>query len=254
MNTPHCLILGGTGDARQLAQRLAGRADLRVTLSLAGRTKTPLPQAVTTRVGGFGGAAGLAEFLRTERVDLLVDATHPFAAQISANAFAAAQETGTPLLALDRPVWTKAEGDDWIEVDDVAAAAAAISGEGRTVFLTIGRQELAPFAAYPQHRTIIRSVDPADVVLPNSTIILDRGPFDAAAEERLMRAHGIEVVVSKNSGGDATYGKIIAARKLGLPVIMVKRPQPSGARSVSGVQSVEDWIEAHVAAFAERGA
>lgn len=248
------MILGGTGNARQLADRLSARTDLRITLSLAGRTKTPLPQAVATRVGGFGGADGLAEYIRAEQVNLLVDATHPFAARISANAFAATQVTKTPLVVLDRPAWTKTENDRWIEVDDVAAAAAVLGDEATTVFLTIGRQELAPFADHPQHRSIVRSVDPADVILPNSTIILDRGPFDAAAEEALMRKHGVEVVVSKNSGGDATYGKIFAARRLGLPVIMVKRPRPSGAQTVPSIAAVEDWIDAHVAAFAERGA
>jgi precorrin-6A/cobalt-precorrin-6A reductase len=254
MNKPHLLILGGTGDARQLAQRLSARTDLRITLSLAGRTKTPLPQAVRTRTGGFGGADGLAEYLRAERVDLLVDATHPFAAQISANAFAAAQVTETPLVVLDRPAWEKAEGDDWIEVDDIASAAAALGVAPSTILLTIGRQDLAPFADHPQHRFIVRSVDPAGVTLPNSTLILDRGPFDAEAEEALMRMHGVQVVVSKNSGGDATYGKITAARRLGLPVIMVKRPRPSGAPTVGSIAAVEDWIDAHVAALAERGA
>ena len=248
------MILGGTGDARKLAERLSARTDLRVTLSLAGRTKMPLPQAGETRVGGFGGVEGLADYLRTERVDLLVDATHPFAGRISANAFAAVQATGTPLIALDRPAWTKVGGDKWIEVDSVSAAADALGDEPRTVFLTIGRQELAPFARQPQHRFMVRSVDPAEVELPNAVTILDRGPFNAVAEETLMRAHGVDVLVTKNSGGDATYGKIIAARRLGLPVIMVKRPAPSGADTVRSIAKVEDWIDRHVAAFAERGA
>ncbi|GHD08609.1 cobalt-precorrin-6A reductase [Tianweitania populi] len=254
MGKPHLLILGGTGDARQLAERLSARDDLRITLSLAGRTKMPLPQAVRTRVGGFGGVDGLAEYVRADHVDLLVDATHPFAARISANVFVVAQATDTPLIVLDRPAWEKAESYQWIEVDDVAAAAMALGDEPRTVFLTIGRQELAPFADHPQHRYVVRSVDPAAVTLPNSTVILDRGPFDAEAEEALMRKHGVEIVVSKNSGGNATYGKILAARRLHLPVIMVKRPRPSGAQTVGSIAAVEDWIDAHVAAFTERGA
>jgi precorrin-6A/cobalt-precorrin-6A reductase len=254
MDTPHCLILGGTGDARQLAERLASRRDMRVTLSLAGRTKVPLMQAVSTRIGGFGGVDGLAAYLRAEQVALLIDATHPFAARISTNAFVAAQTTGTPLVQLERPAWAEAAGDRWIEVEDMTAAAAALDGEPRNVFLTIGRQELAPFAAQPQHRYIQRSVDPADIALPNATVILDRGPFDADAEEALMRAHGVHVVVSKNSGGAATYGKIVAARRLGLGVIMVKRPAPSGTDTVSSVDALEGWINRHVAAFTERGA
>ncbi|MBP0441021.1 cobalt-precorrin-6A reductase [Tianweitania sediminis] len=254
METPHCLILGGTGDARELAERLSARTDLRVSLSLAGRTKAPLMQAVQTRIGGFGGVDGLTTYIHAERVDLLIDATHPFAAGISANAFAAARSTGAPLVQLDRPAWEKTNDDRWIEVGDMVAAAAALGNSPRTVFLTIGRQELLPFAARPQHHFIQRSVDPADVTLPKATIILDRGPFDAEVEEALMRTHGVQVVVSKNSGGAATYGKIVAARRLGLPVIMVKRPAPSGADTVSSVEAVEDWINRHVAAFAERGA
>lgn len=254
METPHCLILGGTGDARKLAERLAARQDLRVTLSLAGRTKTPLPQAVTTRIGGFGGVQGLAEYLRAERIDLLVDATHPFAARISVNAFAASGSIGIPLVALDRPAWAKVVGGNWIEVADIEAAATSLGDEPRTVFLTIGRQDLAPFATHPQHRYIQRSVDPADIRLPSAVAILDRGPFDAASEEALMRTHGVQVLVTKNSGGDATYGKIIAARRLGLPVVMVKRPAPSGAQTVGSIEALVVWIDRHVAALAERGA
>lgn len=254
MIRPHILILGGTGDARNLAAKLAIDGVTRVTLSLAGRTKTPLDQSVTTRTGGFGGADGLMRFIAEAKVDLLVDATHPFAAQISRNAWAAAQVAGTPMVALDRPPWTRMEGDNWTEVDDMQAAADALGAEPKRVFLTIGRQELAPFARHPQHLYLVRSIEPAHVTLPNATTLLDRGPFDEAAEEALMRAHAVDLLVTKNSGGAATYGKIAAARRLGLPVIMVRRPAPSGAPTVRGQEALEAWIADHCAAFAERGA
>ena len=229
--------------SRRLAERLERRGNLRITLSLAGRTAEPLPQAGEIRMGGFGGVDGLAEHLRSNKVDLLIDATHPFATQISANAQAAAQATGVPLVVLERPAWPRVEGDRWIEVPSVTAAADALDVPARTVFLAIGRQELAPFRRVPQHRYVVRSVDPVEPEseLPSAVHILDRGPFDEAAEHRLLRDRGIEILVTKNSGGDATYGKIVAARVLKLPVIMVQR---SHARSPHAVGTVEEAMAA----------
>lgn len=243
----HVLILGGTGDARLLAARLAGQGGWRITLSLAGRTRAPLPQAGELRVGGFGGAEGLADFLRAAKVDLLVDATHPFAARISANARHAAAMAGVPLRALQRPPWRRAPGDRWIEVPDIAGAIGALDGAARRVFLAIGRQEVAAFRARPQHRYLVRSVEPVgpEGILPDAVYILDKGPFEAAAEEALLRAHGIELIVAKNSGGTATEAKILAARALGLPVVMIGRPPPSGAASFESLtailQSLAHW-------------
>jgi precorrin-6A/cobalt-precorrin-6A reductase len=254
MVEPHVLILGGTGDARMLAARLAKKRAYRVTLSLAGRTKAPADQGVATRIGGFGGPEGLRRYMEVEGIALLVDATHPFAAQMSRHAWLAAQAAGIAMVALDRPAWTQQAGDNWLVVPDMIEAARAIGSEARRVFLTIGRQELAPFAAHPQHSYLVRSVDPADVALPNAITILDRGPFDEATEETLMRHHRIEVLVTKNSGGDATYGKIAAARRLSLPVVMVARPAPSGAPTVNSLDALEAWLDAHDATLAERGA
>jgi precorrin-6A/cobalt-precorrin-6A reductase len=253
MTSRHVLILGGTGDARQIAGRLVRRGDLRVTLSLAGRTETPLAQAGDVRTGGFGGTAGLMRYLRDQHVDLLLDATHPFAARISANAVAAAADAGVPLVVLDRPAWNRQDGDVWIEVDSVAAAAAELCGARRTVFLAIGRQELAPFQSAPQHRYVVRSVDAADTVLPDAEYILARGPYGEAEERELLIRHGVDIVVAKNSGGDATYGKIAAARSLALPVIMVRRRPGTGVPAVGSIDEAVAAIGHALGLPVERG-
>lgn len=239
------LILGGTAEARRLAERLAGRSDLAVTLSLAGRTAAPAVQPVPVRIGGFGGAGGLARYLSVEGIDTLIDATHPYAAVISANAARAAQSAGVPLLALRRPPWRPIAGDRWIEVADVPAAVAALGAAPRRVFLALGRQELAPFAQAPQHRYLVRSVDPVDppLAVPHATYITARGPFTEADDSALLREHGIEVIVAKNSGGSATYGKIAAARILGLAVIMPSRPPLPAVRAVETVEDALAWLD-----------
>ena len=227
------LVLGGTGEARAIAASLAARADVSTILSLAGRTTAPAPQPVTTRHGGFGGAAGLAVHLVRDRVDLLVDATHPFASRMSANAVAAAAQAGIPLLVLRRPAWTPHADDRWQIVTTMRAAALALGATPKRVFLAVGRGEIEAFEAAPQHVYLLRSVDPVDPApaLPHLTQLLSRGPFAERDEADLLQREKIEVVVSKNSGGTATIGKIVAARRLGLPVVMVARPPepPAGA-------------------------
>jgi len=244
------LILGGTTEARQLAVRLLPFGA--VTLSLAGRTQAPAAQGVPVRVGGFGGAEGLARHLRDERIDLLVDATHPFAARISANAAEAAAGAGVAAIALSRPAWQQVERDRWTVVDDLAGAVAALGSAPRRVLLAIGRQEVAAFAAAPHHAYLIRSIDPVDppLAVPRAEYLLARGPFTVAAEIDLMRRHRIDAVVAKNAGGEATYAKIAAARELGIEVVMVQRPpMPPGIVEVATV----DEAVAHVAASAKRG-
>jgi precorrin-6A/cobalt-precorrin-6A reductase len=238
------LILGGTGEASALARSLAGRPDLSVVLSLAGRTAAPKAEPVPTRVGGFGGADGLARYLGAEGVDRLIDATHPFAAIISANAARAAAQVGVPLLAIRRPAWRRNAGDLWNEVDTMDQAVAALGPEPRRVFLTIGRQEAGAFAAAPQHRYLARTVEPLGDLLPvpHLTALEARGPFDAGSEIALMRAYGIEIVVSKNSGGAATYGKIAAARDLAIPVVMVRRPGMPDVPSVPDAEGARRWL------------
>jgi precorrin-6A/cobalt-precorrin-6A reductase len=237
------LILGGTAEARQLAGRLAERADLAVTLSLAGRTAAPLTQPVPTRVGGFGGPAGLADHLHRNGFNLLVDATHPYAVRISANAAAAAKVAGVPLVALRRPPWRRQNGDRWTLVGSVDDAADALGAAPRRVFLALGRNEVAAFARAPQHSYLIRSVDPIDppLAVPDATYLLGRGPFGEAEDRALLLAHRINIVVAKNSGGEASYGKIAAARGLGIRVILIGRPaEPVGC----AVATVDEALEA----------
>jgi len=235
--------LGGTTEARRLAERLADRADLAVTLSLAGRTMTPAPQPVPVRLGGFGGSQGLADHIAATRIDVLVDATHPYAATISANAARAAALAKVPLVALRRPAWVAVPGDRWTEVADTAGAVAALGRVPRHVFLALGRQEIAPFAAAPQHRYLVRSVDPVTPPLdvPHAVYVVARGPFADIDERSLLTRHRIDIIVAKNSGGSATYGKIAAARALGLAVVMLRRP---ALPQVAAIETVDDAVAA----------
>jgi precorrin-6A/cobalt-precorrin-6A reductase len=249
------LILGGTAEARMLAAALARRNDCSVTLSLAGRTAEPAPQPVPVRRGGFGGAEGLARYLRDERIDILIDATHPYAAVISANAAAAAREAGVKLLALRRPAWEKCAGDNWLEVVTVEDAVRALGAAPRRVFLALGRKELRPFDSAPQHFYLVRSVDPVEppLAVPRAEYIAARGPFSEADDRALLEAHRIDIVVAKNSGGDATYGKIAAARTLGLPVVMLKRPMLPDVPSVATVDDALRWLDHALTLSAARG-
>ena len=249
------LILGGTAEARALAQALGPRADVRVTVSLAGRTAEPLPQAAPVRSGGFGGAEGLARYLSDERVDALIDATHPYAAAISANAARAAGDAEVRLLALRRPPWKEVADDNWIEVESVEEAVRALGEKPRRVFLALGRNELRPFAAAPQHSYLIRSVDPVEppLAVPDATYIAARGPFSESEDRALLARHNIEVIVAKNSGGEATYGKIEAARALRLPVIMLKRPALPDVPSVATVEEVLAWLDHALTPSTARG-
>lgn len=237
------LILGGTTEARALAALLAARgADAEV--SLAGRTANPVPHALPVRRGGFGGVEGLAAHIRAQGIVALVDATHPYAARISANAAAAAQGTGVALLALRRPAWRPGPGDDWTEVADAEAAAQALGAQPRRVFLALGRQEVGAFAAAPQHLYLIRSVEPVgDVGLPGARNILARGPFDIPSETSLMQREGIERLVCKNSGGNATDAKLAAARALGIPVLMLRRPVLPAVPEVATPEAALAWLD-----------
>ncbi len=249
------LILGGTTEARRLAERLAPRADLDVTLSLAGRTSRPVPHPVPLRVGGFGGPAGLAAHLTSERIDRLVDATHPYAAQMSAHASEAARRAGVPLLALRRPAWRQAAGDCWTEVADTREAARTLGETPRRAFLALGRNEIAAFEAAPQHHYLVRSVDPVEppLAVPSATYIQARGPFAEEDDRALLAAHRIDVVVSKNSGGDAAYGKIAAARSLGITVILLRRPALPEVPAVETVDDAVAWLAHTDVSMAARG-
>lgn len=238
--TLRLLILGGTAEARELA---AAAPSGHVVTSLAGRVNAPRLPAGEVRIGGFGGPDGLVAWLVSERIDAVVDATHPFAYRISASARQATGLLGLPLLALHRPGWTEGPGDDWRRVPSVEAAAEALPGLGNRVLLTTGRQSLAAFAGNTEW-FLIRTVDPPSPPLPaRHEVVLDRGPYTVDGEATLMREHRIDVLVTKDSGGALTAAKLVAARHLGLPVLMVDRPAPpDGVPTVATVPEAVDWL------------
>jgi len=199
------------------------------------------------RIGGFGGATGLIDYLRDQRIDLLIDATHPFATQISHHAARAAQTCGLPHLLLVRPPWEAEAGDHWIAVESIATAVAVLPSVAQRVFLTIGRQELAAFAALQDLWFLMRMIDPPlpETPMPPGLLVLERGPFTLEDERQLLTTHAIEALVSKNSGGDATYAKLIAARELGLPVVMIQRPPMPAGEQVADVEQALAWVENH---------
>jgi precorrin-6A/cobalt-precorrin-6A reductase len=239
---PRILLLGGTHEAGQMAAALA-KAGLDAVYSYAGRTAAPVAAPLPTRIGGFGGVAGLASWLRENWISHVIDATHPFAAQISRNAMAACAETGLPLIALERPAWAAQEGDLWTSVGDIASAVAALPAVPSTVFLAIGRQNLAAFRTRPEHRYVLRLVDPPDALpLPGARVVVDRGPFTEAGDIALMQGHGVQLVVAKNAGGSGASAKIGAARALGLPMIMIDRPASPDRRAVGTVAEVMAWL------------
>jgi precorrin-6A/cobalt-precorrin-6A reductase len=248
------LILGGTTEASELARLFAGDPRFEATLSLAGRTLAPKPQPIATRIGGFGGADGLADFLRAQKIDAVIDATHPYAAQISAHAVVACSTTGVPLASLVRPAWTPQPGDAWQNVPTAVTAALALGKAPRRVFLSLGRQELHFFAAFQQHHYIARLIErPQQAALPRGLVLLyQRGPFDIDAELRLLKDQKIDVIVSRNSGGSATYPKIEAARALRLPVIMIARRAKPIGHIVKSPEAAVAWL-AHGAPRSLRG-
>ncbi|MCP3470860.1 cobalt-precorrin-6A reductase [Bradyrhizobium sp. CCGUVB1N3] len=236
------LILGGTSDANTLAAEIA-RAGVDAIYSYGGRTRAPAGQPLPIRAGGFGGVSGLANYIRQEGITHVVDATHPFAAEMSRNAVTACTETETPLIALERAPWAKAPGDHWIEVADLAAAVAALPETPAHVFLAIGRQHIAPFGEKPQHAYTLRFVDPPEGALPfEAEIIVSRGPFTFEDELELLRSRRIAWIIARNSGGDGARAKIDAARALGLPVIMIARPQLPERLQVESVAEVLAWL------------
>jgi len=232
----HVLVLGGTAEARELAALLASCAGVRVTTSLAGRVSRPGALEGDVRVGGFGGAEGLAAWLREHHVDAVVDATHPFATGITANAARAAASTGLPVVCLRRPGWSACTGDRWHEAASLAEAARLLPQLGRRLFLTTGRLGLAAFAHLAGLHFVVRSVEPPEPPMPPDVeVLLARGPFTVEGETALLRERRIDVLVTKDSGGTATAAKLTAARDLGLPVVVVRRPPPP-----EGVTTVPD--------------
>ena len=240
------LILGGTSETAALATHLAARGDLDVVTSLAGRTRAPAHLPGLRRTGGFGGAQGLARYLREESIDLVVDATHPFAAGITQNAAMACAEAGVQRLVLARPPWTPQAGDRWIEAADAAGAAAALPGLAKRAFLSTGRGELGAFSGLSDLWFLVRLIDRPPVLLPlhDYELVLARGPFTVEDEKELLQKHEIGAVVSKNSGSSATYAKVEAARALGLPVVIIRRPVLPDGEAVTTVEAALAWVEA----------
>jgi precorrin-6A/cobalt-precorrin-6A reductase len=237
------LLLGGTTEASLVAKAIAD-AGLAGVYSYAGRTEAPMGQPIHMRVGGFGGVAGLQAYLKVEGISHVIDATHPFAAQMSANAVAACEAEAVSLIALERAPWVAGEGDRWTPVPDLKAAVTALSGPPRRVFLAIGRQHIEPFAAQPQHNYLLRLVDAptGPLPLPHAQVVVARGPFDVAGDTALMRDHGTELVLAKNAGGKGAVAKIAAARALGLPVMMIDRPVLPPRRVAHSVAGVMAWL------------
>lgn len=235
------LLLGGTGEARELADVLVA-SGCEVVSSLAGRTADARLPVGEVRSGGFGGATGLARWLQENPADAVVDATHPFAATMTSHAVTAAREAGVPLLVLRRPGWTSEPGDAWHWVDSPAEAARLLPSWGSRVFLTIGRQGLQAFATTGLW-TLARCVDPPEPRPSWCTLILARGPYDLDGELRLMREYRIDVVVTKDSGGPATSAKLDAARRLRIPVVVIRRPPlPAGVDVVDSVEQAAKWL------------
>ncbi|MGE5270900.1 MAG: cobalt-precorrin-6A reductase [Thiohalocapsa sp.] len=242
----HLLILGGTGEAAALAGAVVARYGerLAVTTALAGRTRHPGPIAGNVRIGGFGGADGLAAYLLEQQIDRLIDATHPFAAEISRSARLAAERAGVPRLSLLRPPWRRHPLDRWIEVDSIAGAAALVGRVGRRALLTVGAAGVTAFAVANRVHFVVRLIDPPRQALPLASheVVQGRGPFTLAGERQLLARHAIDVLVCKASGGAATATKLVAARELGLPVIMVRRPRAEPGPAVDTVEAAVEWL------------
>ncbi len=236
------LVLGGTGEARLLADRLVAEGYAAI-LSLAGRTAMPSASAAQMRSGGFGGAAGLAAYLRAESIAACIDATHPFAARMSANAVAACAQANVPRAALVRPEWQAVDGDRWLYVDDVAASVRLLPAMGRRVFVAFA-DGLAPLAALDLD-FLVRRAEPGPVDLPGARIVVMRGPFEREAERRFLKAEAIEVILAKASGGDSARAKLDAARNLGLPVVLLRRPPPPPGPSAASIADALAWLATH---------
>ncbi|MEO0379725.1 MAG: cobalt-precorrin-6A reductase [Pseudomonadota bacterium] len=241
--THNLLILGGTTEATVLGAAVA-TAGLHGTVSFAGRVARPKRQPLPQRIGGFGGVEGLRDYLSGHAITHVIDATHPFAAQMSRNAVAACAQAKVPMIALTRAPWCAQVGDDWTHVPDIAGAVAALDRPAARILLAVGRMHLDDFAPNPQHSYLLRLVDPPSrpPSFPNHHVLVSRGPFTEAADRALMEQHRIDLVVSKNSGGTGAYAKIKAARALGIPVIMIDRPAIPDRAEAYSVSEVMAWL------------
>ncbi len=241
------LILGGTSEAAALAAAISAEQTLHVITSLAGRTARPRRLPGEVRSGGFGGVDGLIRFLRERHVDAVIDATHPFAEQMSRHGDLACRDLGLPKLCLTRPAWVRQDDDRWHEVPDIEAAAACLPSLGIRVFLTSGHRDLGAFSGLDDLWFLIRTVEPVEGIRPKHCCCLQaKGPFAEADEIALLKRHRIDVLVTKASGGKATYGKIAAARQLRLPILMIKRPDLPPGPSTDSLDEARTWLRQQV--------
>ncbi|MFJ5537439.1 cobalt-precorrin-6A reductase [Vreelandella titanicae] len=240
------LILGGTSEASALASAVAKRG-LPAIFSYAGRVNTPKPQPLPTRIGGFGGVNGLATFLVQERISHIVDATHPFAAQMSTSVVAAAAQSGVKAIAFTRPAWQTVNGDQWQSVASIDEAVSTLAGPPQRVLLAIGRMHLSAFAAQPQHHYVLRLVDQptSPPPLPDVSTVIDRGPFTLEGDLALLENQRIQRIVCKNAGGEGAASKLTAARTLGLPIVMIERPALPPRHEVHRIDDVFSWLSDH---------
>lgn len=240
---PNPLILGGTTEATALCKALS-EAGQSGTISLAGRVARPARHPLPQRIGGFGGVEGLIQYISDNAITHLIDATHPFATQMSSNAVQACQAVNIPLIALTRAPWQVEQGDNWINVPDIPAAVAALDIPHERIMLAVGRMHLSQFAPNPQHFYLLRLVDAPSVPLsfPDHVAVIDRGPFTAEDDLALMRTHSISRVVSKNSGGNGARSKLLAARRLNIPVVMIDRPNLPPRKEAVDVAEVLAWL------------
>ena len=241
--SPSLLILGGTSEGFAVAEAAARITGLRVVSSLAGRVAAPRQPAGALRIGGFGGVEGLVAYLKENSVRAVIDATHPFAVTMGANAAAACARCGVALLRVERPAWQPVAGDCWTEVGSWDEAVADLRASARRVFLTVGRQELAPFACLTELWFLIRTIEPPDVAFAKAEIVLARGPFRLDDELALLRRHRIDTIVCKNSGGIAAEAKLTAARQLGLRVMMLRRRTRPDVPRVASADAAIAWVK-----------
>jgi precorrin-6A/cobalt-precorrin-6A reductase len=239
------LILGGTTEGHQLADRLAVHGNIRVVTSLAGRTALPRLPLGDVRLGGFGGALALTDWLKAKGINAVIDATHPFAATMGRHAAMACDAAHIPLLRLDRPAWVPRPGDHWQMVEDWDQAAALLAPSAKRVLLALGRQDLTSFAGLSHVWFLIRSVDSPSPLpaFAQADVITARGPFSLADEIDLLTRYTIDCIVCKNSGGRAASAKLAAARQLGLRMIIRNRPHRPALPSVFTLEAALHWLD-----------
>ena len=240
------MILGGTGDAANLARRINNQfSKTRVITSLAGRTQKPRRIAGQVIFGGFGGATGLQSFIETEKIQLVFDATHPFSQKISQNASIACEKAKVLRIILDRPQWELPRNGNWVAVENISAAAKSISSSVKRIFVTTGGNELNVFDQFKNTWFLIRLIEKpkSPIKIQNYKLVLSRPPFKFSNEKALLQNHDIDCLISKNSGGNGTKAKIKAALQLSIPIILIRRPPNLPGLKYNTVGQCIEWLK-----------